>query len=54
MHLPDEPAGYAAAIYGVLHDLDNHGLTAIAIESVPGTTPWDAVADRLRRAAASG
>ena len=54
VQLPDNPTGYAAAIYGVLHDLDNQGLTAIAIESVPGTTPWDAVADRLRRAAASG
>ena len=54
VQLPDDPAGYAAAIYGVLHDLDNQGLPAIAIERVPSSEAWDALADRLRRAAAAG
>ena len=51
--LPGDPAGYAAALYGVLHDLDGQGFPAIAIERVPGGERWDGLADRLRRAAAS-
>ena len=52
VQLPAEPAGYAAAIYGVLHELDGKGFTAIAIERVPDGDEWAAVADRLSRAAA--
>lgn len=52
--LPDDPVRYAAAIYGVLHDLDALGFPAIAIERVPQEERWSAVADRLQRAAAKG
>ena len=52
VQLPEDPAGYATAIYGVLHDLDGQGFPAIAVERVPGTEQWAGLADRLRRAAA--
>ena len=51
VRMPDDPAGYAAKIYSVLHDLDNRDLPAIAIERVPGDERWVGLADRLRRAA---
>ena len=35
VRLPDDPVRYAAAIYGVLHELDARGFPAIAIERVP-------------------
>ena len=54
VQLRDDPDGYAALLYGVLHDLDGQGFPAIAIERVPGGERWDGLADRLRRAAASG
>ncbi len=51
--MPNEPEAYAAAIYGVLHELDAEGFDWIAIESVPNEPQWAAIADRLRRASAS-
>jgi L-threonylcarbamoyladenylate synthase len=51
--MPNEPEAYAAAIYGVLHELDAGGFDWIAIESVPDAPQWAAIADRLRRASAS-
>lgn len=51
LQMPIEPAGYAVALYGTLHDLDTRGLDWIAVELPPSTPDWEAIADRLRRAA---
>jgi L-threonylcarbamoyladenylate synthase len=50
--LPADPDGYAREIYAVLRELDGLALDAIVVESLPSTSGWAAVADRLRRAAA--
>lgn len=52
VRLPDHADAYAAALYGILHELDSHGFSAIAIERLPGGQQWDGLVDRLRRAAA--
>jgi L-threonylcarbamoyladenylate synthase len=49
--LPDEPEGYARRLYAALHELDAAGAAAIVVEAVPETAAWDAIRDRLRRAA---
>jgi L-threonylcarbamoyladenylate synthase len=49
--LPAEPAACAALLYSVLHDLDAAGLDRIVVELPPDTEEWQAVRDRLRRAA---
>lgn len=50
--LPDDPAGYAAALFATLHALDDAGVRLIVLEAVPEGDAWWAVADRLRRASA--
>ncbi len=42
---------YAQALYGTLHDLDAVRYDWIAVENPPATRAWEAVLDRLRRAA---
>jgi len=49
--LPADAAGYASQLFATLHELDARGVAAIVIESVPDEPIWDAVRDRLRRAA---
>ena len=49
--MPRDPAGYAAALYGKLHQLDEEGWEWIAVEPPPATPEWAGVLDRLRRAA---
>lgn len=46
------PAHYAAALYAMLHELDQRGLSRIVVEMPPDMEEWRAVRDRLRRAAA--
>lgn len=48
--MPDDPAGYARQLYGRLHELDRQA-QLILIEQPPATAAWEAVNDRLRRAA---
>jgi L-threonylcarbamoyladenylate synthase len=49
--MPTTVAEYAARLYGVLHELDDSGFDWIAVE-IPGRgVEWEAVLDRLRRAA---
>ena len=50
--MPDDPGSAAHALYHVLRELDRCGCSCILIERVPDTPAWQAVADRLRRAAA--
>ncbi len=51
IRLPDDPAGYARGLYAALHELDDSGCDLILVEGVPDTPGWEAVRDRLRRAA---
>jgi L-threonylcarbamoyladenylate synthase len=51
VHMPEDSAEYAARLYSTLHQLDGEHLDWIAVE-IPAETPdWEAVLDRLRRAA---
>ena len=50
--LPADPRDYARALYRALRELDQMASELIVIENVPTTPPWEAVADRLQRAAA--
>ncbi len=47
--LPDDPAGYARALYAALHALDDDRCTLIVVERPPATPPWAAIHDRLLR-----
>jgi len=49
--LPDEPGAFGRALYAALRDLDVSGCARILVEAPPATPPWEAVRDRLRRAA---
>ncbi len=52
LRLPPDSAGYAARLYAALHELDEKGLDVIVVEPPPDTEEWQAVRDRLQRAAA--
>lgn len=49
--LPTAPDGYAAGLYAALRALDMSGVSRILIEEPPKGPRWDAIHDRLRRAA---
>jgi L-threonylcarbamoyladenylate synthase len=49
--MPQSAADYAAALYEVLHQADAENYDWIAIDLPPGTPEWEAVQDRLKRAA---
>ena len=49
--LPHDPVAYAALLYETLFDLDQIGLDRIYVEAPPQTRDWDAVWDRLKKAA---
>lgn len=51
IRMPDDPDGYAARLYGALHELDRQGLDWIAVERPPSEPAWAAILDRLGRAA---
>ena len=48
-----DAAGYAARLYEVLHYLDVRGMDWIAVEAPPDLPEWEAVRDRLQRAASA-
>lgn len=53
VRMPRDAADYAARLYQALHDVDRGDYDWIAVD-VPDSTPqWEAVLDRLRRAAES-
>ncbi|MBC7805742.1 MAG: threonylcarbamoyl-AMP synthase [Akkermansiaceae bacterium] len=49
--LPPDPDGYAAGLYTALRLLDAAGVSRILVEEPPRGPRWDAIHDRLRRAA---
>jgi L-threonylcarbamoyladenylate synthase len=49
--LPGDPMAYGAELFAALHDLDDAGCDAVIVEAVPEGTAWEAVRDRLGRAA---
>jgi L-threonylcarbamoyladenylate synthase len=51
--LPEDAQGYARGLYAALRDLEDADCTAIVVEQVPAAQEWDAVRDRLQRAAAT-
>ncbi len=53
IQMPATPVEYAARLYGTLHDLDHRDVEWIAVERLPEEPAWEAVNDRLRRAAVS-
>lgn len=50
--LPADPAAYAHGLYAALRDLDADDGHEIRVEQLPADPTWDALRDRLRRAAA--
>jgi L-threonylcarbamoyladenylate synthase len=51
--MPADPRSFARALYVELHRADEAGAKLIVVEAVPEREEWKAVADRLRRAAAT-
>jgi L-threonylcarbamoyladenylate synthase len=51
IQLPSAPADYAAALYEKLHQADAANADWIAVDQPPITPEWEAVQDRLQRAA---
>lgn len=50
--MPIDADSYARELYARLHDLDAQGFDALLIELPPAEDDWEAVRDRLKRAAA--
>ena len=53
IQMPAAAADYAAALYEVLHQADAGNYNWIAVDLPPNTPEWEAVHDRLRRAASN-
>jgi L-threonylcarbamoyladenylate synthase len=51
IRMPRDAPAYAQRLYAALRELDGAGCGAILIETPPQTAEWDAVRDRLARAA---
>jgi L-threonylcarbamoyladenylate synthase len=51
--MPQSAANYAAALYEVLHHADAGNCDWIAVDLPPSTSEWEAIQDRLKRAATS-
>ena len=51
--MPDDPSATAQQLFAVLRSMDEQGVRLIWIEDLPYTAEWDAVRDRIERAAAS-
>jgi L-threonylcarbamoyladenylate synthase len=49
--IPHDAEAYARAIYAELHRCDAAGATCIVVETLPFGSEWQAIADRLHRAA---
>jgi len=51
--VPADPAHYAQALYATLRELDHGGYVRLLVQAPPHTPDWDAVNDRIGRAAAA-
>lgn len=51
--MPDDPNGYAHALYSTLRAQDQNQYQRIIIEAVPDDAEWDAIRDRLNKATGS-
>ncbi len=51
--MPTAAEAYAARLYATLHELDKQSLALIIVDMPPETVEWQAVRDRLSRAAAT-
>ena len=51
IQMPTAAADYAAALYEVLHQADAGNYNWIAVDVPPSTPEWEAIQDRLKRAA---
>jgi L-threonylcarbamoyladenylate synthase len=51
LRMPRDPAAYAQRLYAALRELDSTGCAMLLVESPPAVPEWQAVLDRLRRAA---
>jgi L-threonylcarbamoyladenylate synthase len=51
LRMPGDPASYAASLYAEMHRADDEGWDWIAVEEPPAAAEWNAIRDRLRRAA---
>ena len=50
IEMPSDARGFAASLYGKLHDADKEGWDWIAIKKPPDAPEWTGILDRLRRA----
>ena len=51
IQMPSDPSSYAAELYAALNTIDRMGPSEIQIETPPDAPGWEAVRDRLSRAA---
>jgi len=51
--IPHDPEAFARALYAELHCCDELGAKVIIVESLPKTSEWTGIADRLKRASAT-
>lgn len=51
--MPSQPVHYARRLYAELRNADRLAPDRILVEAPPGSSAWDAIRDRLRRAAVS-
>lgn len=51
--MPRDPQQYAQRLYALLRDLDKQGYARIAVQPLPEDESWEAINDRLQRAAAA-
>jgi len=49
--IPHDPEAFARAIYAELHCCDEQGAELIVVEALPPEPAWEAISDRLQRAA---
>jgi hypothetical protein len=54
LDMPADAAAYAAQLYAALHRLEDAGVERIVVSRPPEAAEWQAVRDRLERAAAKG
>ena len=49
--MPDDPVTHATMLYAVLHAIDKRSLDRIIVDEPPAGDDWQAIHDRLTRAA---